>query len=376
MAVLFALPLLTACGLIYEPEAEDVKQTNDISVSFRLFTGNSESRAVDYYGTAADNHVDLNNLKILIFDENQKLKQVLYDDGEMDVQKTSFKEISRGFYELKTRLDPARYNTTSRFAIVALANWRTDDSSKGLSCDWNGHAIDDSETGVLTIADLKAMTFTLNPQTADAQSDSWMPADGSWIPMFGSRFTSLAGYTNDVFGEANPMPIPDVQLVRAFSKIEIVNNDVDGGPVIDNITFSPRNQSGMLVPDYNFNGATANVSATTIPANPGFTNSSIPFHKEGNTYTVYVPEMEFNLTDYRRAICVNLDMNGVKHQKWIYLAPYGADGRPVLNSGFDSDWDALKRNYVYQYVINSLAFEFLVDVQPWIFGGKVHIPLQ
>ncbi|MDE5868610.1 MAG: hypothetical protein K2H18_00115, partial [Muribaculaceae bacterium] len=266
---LFLLPYMVSCrsseggdDLLPEPE--------DITVSFRVAAGSGSTRAVDSYGTPEETHVDLNNLKIFIFDKDQKLKQVLYDDGKL-APSTNLTNIGEGMYLLTTKLDPALYNTSSEFAIVALANWRSGDSDSKLKTDWKGHKLDETEAGVLTITDLKDMAFTLNPKTEGEQPDSWMPGDDSWIPMFGSRYTSLKGYDASVFSEGNPMPIPDLFLVRAFSKIEIINLDTDNGPLIEDITLASRNCNGSLMQDWNYNGATGNVAATTIRSDAGFT---------------------------------------------------------------------------------------------------------
>ncbi|MDE6716900.1 MAG: hypothetical protein K2J70_01795 [Muribaculaceae bacterium] len=375
MAALFLMPVITGCSSSDTP-GEPLPEPEDITVSFRVAAGGTAtSRAVDFFGAPEESYIDPENLKIFIFDKDQKLKQVLYDDGWLSPS-TSITGIGQGMYLLTTKLDPAQYNTSSEFAIVALANWRSAENDTRLKTDLQGHRLDESEVGVLTITDLKDLTLTINPDAEDDQPDSWVPGEGSWIPMFGSRFASLSGYDHSIFSEGNPMPIPDLFLVRALSKIEIINLDTDDGPTIDNITLMSRNRNGNLVQDWNFTEATGNVAATTIRSDAGFTNTSLPFHQKENVYTAYLPEMNFESNELRKAVCINLDMNGVKHQKWIYLAPYGADGNPVIQASYNSDWDAIKRNYIYQYRINSLAFEFLIDVEAWKFGGKHHIQLE
>lgn len=375
MAALLMMPVMTGCSSSEEP-GEPLPEPEDITVSFRVAAGgSSSSRAVDAFGTPEESYIDLENLKIFIFDKNQKLKQVLYDDGWLSPT-TSLTNIGQGMYLLTTKLDPSQYNTSSEFAIVALANWRSGEADTKLKTDWKGHRLDESEVGALTIAELKDLTLTINPDVEGNQPDSWIPGEGSWIPMFGSRYASLSGYDPSVFSEGNPMPIPDLFLVRALSKIEIINLDTDNGPAIDNVTLVSRNRTGYLMQDWTFTGATGNVASTTIRSDAGFSTSPLPFHRKDNIYTAYVPEMNFGSTDLRKAICINLDMNGVKHKKWIYLAPYGADGNPVIQSSYTGDWDAIKRNYIYQYRVNSLAFEFLIDVEAWKFGGKHHIQLE
>lgn len=372
----FTLALLGAgCSESGEPQLAE--SADDISVSFRIMAGSATgTRAVDALGTPAESHIDLANLKILIFDRNETLYDVVYDNGLLQ-DGSSLTETGRGEYTLKVKLDPTRYNISSEFAIVVLANWQPHAGESRLVTNLKGHKIDSTEIGSLTISDLRAMDFTLNPVTDGEQPESWTPGDSSWIPMFGSRYTSLRGYDSSRFNEANPMPVPDVNLVRAVTKIEVVNLDIENGPAIKSVELVNRNQKGWLMQNYDFTGATSNVTATTLRDNASFTSAVLPFHREGNTFTAYVPEMEFSGSATRRAIRVNLDINeDEEYQKWIYLAPYGADGKPILESTFNSDWDAVKRNYSYHYTINSLIFEFSVDVDPWRWGDKVHIDME
>ena len=354
-AWVIALCSLMAVGCADSHEVvEDPGKIEVYNVEFRLKAGNAvPSRATEEYGTPEECYIDLENLKVLIFDENKTLKQVLYDNGEMD-DVTSLMLTGLGDYVLRTKLDPADYNLLSKFAVVALANWRSLDGDTKMKSDWNGIVIDKTQIGILTIDDLATMTFQLNPVAdVDPQPDSWIPGDGRWIPMFGSRFTSLAGYNTSLFNEGTPMPIPDVNLVRAISKIEITNLDVsDNSPVIESIMLDHRNTVGRLMPDYNFTGATSNVTSTTIPVLPGATTHDIPFHRQGNLYTLYLPEMDLPNAASRQAIRVNLNMDGVKYQRWIYLADYLADGTPNLTGPYNSDWDAVKRNYIYRYTLN------------------------
>lgn len=366
--------MVTGCSESNEPISSEA--ADEIAVSFRLAAGAAGiSRAVDDFGTPAESHIDLDNLKILVFDRSETLSDILYDNGEM-APSTSLIPTGDGEYVLRTSLDPQRYDLSSEFAIVTLANWQTKPGNAGLQTDLKGHALDRTEIGTLTISDLRNMDFTLNSNNGDSQPISWRPGDGSWIPMFGSRYVTLKGYDKSRFGEANPMPLPDVNLVRAVTKIEIINRDVMNGPDIASIELSHRNQKGWLMQDFTFNGATSNVSLPTLRDNAQYTDKRLTFHRDGETFTAYIPEMELENAGSRRAICVNLNMNGVANQKWIYLAPYASNGNPILEGSFSSDWDSIKRNYFYQYTINSLAFEFRIDVDPWKWGDKVHIELE
>lgn len=361
MALLMGSMMATGCADSHVV-VEDLGPDDVYNVEFRIKAGDViSSRATEELGTPDEGYIDIENLKILIFDENEKLYQVLYDNGTMDSE-TSFVHIGQGYYVLRTKLDPQRYNLISKFAVVVLANWSSSQNDSKLISDLKGHPIDDSEIGKLTIDDLGSMDFVLNPVvTSDPQPESWMPGNGRWIPMFGSRFTSLAGYNSSIFNEGNPMPIPDIHLVRAISKIEIINTTTPGNdvPVIESVALTRRNQRGFLMPEYDFNGFTSQVTSPTIPRNKEYdTSHPCPFYRNGNLYTVYLPEMNLPDADSRRAVCVNLNMNGVKYQRWIYLADYLADGTPNLTGPYNFDWDDVKRNYIYRY---TLTLNFNLD---------------
>lgn len=376
LAALFTVATLAACNSMEEPDTD----RNDIAVSFRLFTGNPGlTRAVDEYGNAIENYIDLKSFKILIFDENQTLKQVLYENGNVVGDHTSFTQLSPGCYLVQTLLNKDAYAKSSKFAVVALANWKSEDTRliiNARDCPVDMSYI--TKIGSLTIADLKGMTFTVNPRVAEGetQPETWMPHEKSGIPMFGSSYSSLEKYDNRIYGEGNPMPLPDVNLVRALTKIEVINKDTGGGPSISRIDLTYRNQTGTLVQDYEYTSATGNVAAPTIPDNHGYTIDPIPFHHNTatDTYTIYIPEMEFGTT--RQAIRINIDWDETRETKWIYLLPYDSNGQPLLDRTDDFDWKNIKRNYIYQYEINSLAFEFVIEVEPWVFGGKVHIDMD
>lgn len=374
LASVIWLSVITGCSDKSMPIAEDA---TDISVSFRIVaSGSSITRAVEEYGSAIESRIDLNNLKILIFDKDEILHDVIYDNGDMNSD-TRLSASGRDEYILVTKLDPTRYNLNSEFAIVALANWNSSEVNTGLTTNLKGRAIDKSQIGSLKISDLREMDFTLNPGAgADETVISWIPEERSLIPMFGSRYTSLRGYDSTRFNESNPMPIPEINLVRSVTKIEIHNRDTESGPAITSIELVNRNTKGWLMQDYTFTSATSNVSSTTLRGNGQPAATNLKFRQEGNSYIAYIPEMDLYNADSRRAICINLDMNGESHQKWVYLAPYSPNSVPILQGPFSSDWDAIKRNYIYRYYINSLAFEFRIEVFPWIYGGKEHVELE
>lgn len=359
-----------------------------IVMSLRLSIGSVQgSRAVtEETGTNAENYIDLNDLKIFVFDENETLYDVLYDCGQTLSDKETqsvLEQIGPDTYVLKSKLSVAYYNLTSRFAIVVLANWRSLSADGKLSKDYaglNGLKLDKSSIGMLKIDDLKKALFTLNPVVPESttQPGSWMPGDGKWIPFFGSLYGSFENYDIDLFGPGHPMPLGDINLIRAFAKIEIINNDLsENAPAITGIELVNRNTTGRLMQNFVFTESTGQVSAPSVPGDGGFTQKDIPFYQEDNVYTAYVPELSFeNANDLRKAIRVNIDLNGQKGVKWIYLAPYSSRGTPVIQNTYPSEWKNICRNNIYRFIINSLGFDFVISCERWVYGGKVHIQFE
>ncbi len=387
--VLALLAALVVCGCSDDVSMPVPECASDgIVMSLRLSIGSvCGSRAVtEETGTDAENYIDLNDLKIFVFDENETLFDVLYDCGQTLSDKETqsvLEQLGPDTYILRSKLSAAYYNLSSRFAIVALANWRSLPADDKLSKDYaglNGLKLDKSSIGTLKIDDLKKALFTLNPVVPEgtAQPDSWMPGDGKWIPFFGSLYGSLENYDINLFGPGNPMPLGDINLIRVFAKIEIINNDLsETAPEITGIELVNRNTMGRLVQDFVFTEPTGQVSAPSVPGDGGFTQKGIPFHQEGNVYTVYVPELSFeNADELRKAIRVNIDLNGQKGVKWIYFAPYSSRGTPVIQSTYPSEWRNICRNNIYRFVINSLGFDFVISCERWVYGGKVHIQFE
>lgn len=382
--VMMAIALLAACHSEEPPSGNSASDDGGFYIRFAIAVGPqsaTRSFATDN-GTDAENAIDVNDLKILVFDKDEKLYDVIYDDG-MTIDSES-NDLINGPYLIQGRLyyfnvslKPGKYNDNSEFAIVALANWKgLGSDSNEFTSDFNNLQIGTAEIGTLTIQDLKSALFTLNPGNAE----SWTPGNGSWVPMFGSKHCSLSGYSSGAYDKSNPMSLcddGDIDMVRAFAKIEVINNDTSANaPEITKVELCSRNTQGRLMHEFDFKFQTSQVSSVSLPDDPKYSSSPIQFRRDGNKYTAYLPEMEFIDTDRRKAICITVDLgNGTYDEKWIWFAPYINNGRPLL-TGDMGDWNDIKRNHIYRYEINSLGFEFQISCSQWIFGDKIHINLD
>lgn len=390
--------LLTACHSD-EPVADtpasaessfDIKFA--IAVGSEASTRTAEDEVEDETGTAAENVIDTKDLKILVFDEKQTLYDVIYDNGMvLPSHSESPSELLAGpylmpdnYYYFSVRLNPKSYNKSTKFAIVALANWEGTVSDPRLSRHFGQLEIGVGGIGKLTIGQLENALFTLNPDRNPGSNDasaplvSWTPGDGRWIPMFGSRYRTLEKYNSNIYNKTNPMSLGRIDLVRAFAKIEVINKDTfDNSPKIKSISLTSRNVDGRLMQNFVYTDSTSHVTDVSIHTGSRFSENEILFHEDGHKYTVYVPELNLTGRDNaRKAIRITLDAgNGSIEEKWLWLAPYGKDGRPMTEGPF-GEWEKLLRNHIYRYTINSLGFDFRIECERWKYGGKYHIDFE
>lgn len=385
--LLLAGALLSACRSEEPVASAPALPDNGFDIKFAVAVGSSDTTrgVLEEAGTDEENIIDLDDFKILIFDENQVLFDVIYDDGHVYPVHSDLVAgpylLDGKYYYFNVRLDKKHYNHDSKFAIVALANWNGIVSDPRLTRDFNNLEIGIDGIGKLTIDQLKSALFSLNPENGDSNVPcvSWTPGEGRWIPMFGSKYCTLQNYDSDLYDRTNPMSLGDVNLVRAFAKIEVINNDTaPEAPSIRCVSLENRNINGRLMQDFDFTSSTSHVSDISLPSAGEYTEKSLLFHQKDNKYVAYVPEFQLTGFDSRRkAIKITVGLaDGLTDEKWLWLAPYDASGRPVTSGTFPDEWKDIRRNYIYRYVINSLGFDFKISCEAWRYGGKYHIDFQ
>lgn len=360
-AALTAVAMLAvpACGSDSLPDENPAIEADEINVSFTISTGalpdpepGSRYTISQAFGNMLECYIDINNFDVMLFGSDRKLKTVLFSAGTPG-ENTKFERTGEYQYVVSTWLDPEQYNRNSEFAIVARVNWPGADSRQLVP-------------GETSLDDFADDLYTINSDPADP----WYPTIENPMPMFGSLHGTLRYYSSEIYSESNPMNLGDVNLVRAMAKIEVVDNSKDTKTVIENIELIRRNRQGRLMQDFDFNGATSQVTKPTIPSDPMFTETKIPLMRRGNVWSLYVPEYEFDIRLVeRQCIAVSVEVNDNKEVRWIYLAPYGDDGQPQMPSSGDTVWKSLLRNHLYRFTIASLYdsvdLDLIVDVQPY-----------
>ncbi|MDE6410837.1 MAG: hypothetical protein K2K81_11450 [Muribaculaceae bacterium] len=370
-AAMLAIGMLSACG--NDPLTDITPgDLSNIDVSIRLTAGNqnsTRSELPEILGTSLENKIDLNDLKVLIFDDSGTLRDILYDGRPTD-DNVRLLQIDAVDYVLTAALDPMKYSLTDNLAVGALVNWN--------SMQEDGIAL---ETDVTTISDLEKKTFSLNAAGAseDDSPVSWIPEEDSLIPMFGILYTSLKGYLPSVFNKGNPMDLGTVNLLRSVVKIEIIDNSTNEDVQITSILLKGRNTRGYLSPVLHDKENTGQIVSPNIPGpstsilstDAGFTDDAITFHKEDNKYIAYVPEIRLarDLND-RGYVVVNIRYHNYDDERYIMLAPYNAERVPYHpEEGWPDEWKALLRNHIYRFTINSITadpnLDLTVDVQPF-----------
>lgn len=365
VAVMLLIGMLSACSNDTPVPSVTPDTGSDFAVSIHLTAGDQNStRSVlpEEFGTSIENKVNLNDLKVLIFDENNILKEILYDNGPAS-DNVELIQTGAVDYVLTTKLDSGDYTIDSKFSIAALVNWSSlEESSVTL------------EIGTTKLEDLKELTYLLN---SDDPEYSWVPEDDSLIPMFGVLHTTLKGYSNDIFNQGNPMDLGTVNLLRSVVKIEIIDNSESEIVEITSIELNKRNTRGYLLPTLYKGINTNQVNSPNIPVEAGVTNpagytaTGLKFKRTDNKYVVYIPERKLadNIAD-RLDIVVNIRYNNFDDKRYIALAPYDENKNPYKpNDGWPDEWKALLRNHIYRFIINSITadpnLDLVVDVQPF-----------
>lgn len=368
---LLAIGMVSACSNDTSLPDLPPAEPSDIAVSI-YFTGGStndtRTSLPEIIGASLENKIDLGDLKVLIFDDTDTLKEILYDGAPAD--NVNLLQTGAVDYVLSATLDPTKYSLTDNLSVGVLTNWNSmQEETVSL------------QPGETTISDLRNKTFLLNPPAAAGETPtvSWVPAENNLIPMFGLLYTTLKGYSTPLFNPGHPMDLGTVNLLRSVVKIEIIDNSDAENVEITSIQLNGRNTKGYLPPDLDEKKNTDQITSPHIPGastsiwsyDAGFTSETIVFNKEGNRYVAYVPEIRLaqELND-RNQIRVNIRYNNFDEQRYIMLAPYDEQRNPYKPAGeWPDEWKALLRNHIYRFTINSITadpkLDLTVDVQPF-----------
>lgn len=365
IVIMAILGILSSCNNdIFIPDIQP-ERDQDINISVRISAGpqnSTRSFLTEEFGSQIENKLDLAKLKILIFDDQDTLYDIWFSNSSA-ADDITLSPIGNSDYILNAKLSADKYSSASKFSIVTLSNWNPLNEA------------DDVElvVGKTLLNDLSGYIYGLNKNNPE---ESWIPSDDSLIPMFGVLYTSLNGYSTAIFNENNPMELGTVNLLRSLVKIEIQNNSGSNVAEITSVTLNKRNTRGYLLPSLVRNENTAQVTSTNIPStgimNPaGYTEEKLKFHKDGNLYVAYIPEIDLgNSIESRSNIDVNIVYNNFHETRKIVLAPYDSDKNPHIPAqGWQDEWKGLLRNHIYRFTINSITadpnLDLDVEVQPY-----------
>ena len=236
------------------------------------------------------------------------------------------------------------------------------DTDKFLNCKLMVLAncsVDPSQiTGTATIHNLlQAATFNF-----DATPDA--------IPMWGVLKVAPVTGSDDTKSGVKmreggfPNPLPDIYLLRAMAKVEVIMKDSDHE--ITSIAVNRYNNTGHCIPTY-YNAVTDTrllVRSEAFNATSSVNTSSVSFFANESTtsggykcYTIYVPEYDNIGTGATpSSIDIQLDNNTNK----TYRVFYGANGKTT-------DYNIV-RNHIYRFNIEDVndGFNISLAVQPWL----------
>lgn len=376
--ILLSAGILSSC--IYEDYSSlsnQAEKNSDIFVSFLISLGDDSSTKAsltEEIGSQSENRIDPGNFMILLFEENDagvRLKEILYQNAS-PAPGVGFNPLGYGEYYVTAKLNSLTYTGRERFSIVVIANWNSLQETEL-----------NMEIGTTTLQSVLEKTYLLNsdPPGESATTESWIPDNESFIPMFGLYHASLEGYSSALYNEANPMEMGVVNLLRALVKIEVIDNSRSEDYDILGISLNERNTRGYLAPLLRNGENTRQVISPSVPSsmeinNPAATSSrKLRFRKDGNRYVAYVPEFilsEEKSLESRGLIDVEIAYRGTTETRQIYLAPYRPEGNPYVPQGdWDNEWKALLRNHIYRFTINSINIDpnlnIVADVQPFSF---------
>lgn len=353
---------LTACGHDAEPADPSVDSGNNpgYSVSIRISAGNqttTRSQLPEEPGKGYENSIDLNDLKIIVFDEKGVLKDIWFRDGTAIGDARLLQMNEPGEYLLSSKLDTERYSLSSKFKVVALANWSFHEESSPVQL----------LIGSTRYEELAEKAYLLNHNNP---SQTWIPAENTLIPMFGLLNADISGYSKSQYSEINPMNLGVIHLLRSVVKIEVIDNSNDADVDITSVSLKKRNTRGFLTHEIlEYKGNTQQVEAANIPDNPQYDDTELVFCKTDNGFVAYVPEMALGATlDERACIDVTIRHHNINEVRQLTLAPY-SNGKPGLPTDDMPEWKALLRNHIYRFKIRSIPVEtgldLTVEVQPY-----------
>ena len=279
-------------------------------------------------GTAAENAINPNDYKILLFDGDGKYFME-FNSGDWSANVTDDGiQIAGSFKEHPSKVP-------DELQLMFLANWKTE----GFSYRTADANYPTAENGnLLTIQNICYSSGTSGSYRVGSEyrDNPFLPdATKCFIPMFGLSKKMAVNEPELNFSGNN-----SVILLRSLAKIEIIDNLKSYDYPIAECSVTGYNYWGRFTPDINvLNSTLDGVTSISIISNPSFrSNYIMTCTKEYNDETgiskffVYIPEMDVN----NNTLTINFNS--------IYL--------PSKTLNLKDYTSQILRNHIYRFVIS------------------------
>lgn len=361
--------LLLAGSCVYDrlgtcPEGS----AEDVCVTFRIATQNTVGTKADNIagqetGTAAENWLELDRLRFLMFTEGGAFLQDLSAIAETMSENTDIWNL----YTVKATFKEPYFNNplfvdgNVRFKLMVLANWPAEAVEEIMAAKGSVSEIERAHA-----------VFEMSPE--------FFPDTGkTGIPMFGLMDCAVSWSALAASDTGNYVDIGDVYMLRSLAKIEVLDNiadkDAAGYPKVSEVRLMKWNSVARMIPDNFRNGV--QVSAASYPDAPGFVDSAqgrmfkwkeysteslgAPYEFKG--FTTYIPEIRTERLAFR-----------------VVIQQSAAEGDAVSHDlavpGTGNAWGTeILRNHIYRINVNATA-EISLDytVCPWDEANRITIP--
>lgn len=344
----------------------------ELNVGFRMATkapGDKNYEEGETYESVIN--VSGGDFRIYFFDSDNRFISRFNPSGFIATEGSGYREYS------VAGTTPSSLVVNNRFKVVVLANWPTYPDE------------DKMRKGLTTIEDLcndAASQFD--------QFTSFSLNDGHLIPFYGIREFIGVHFEPDV----TTVLSEPVSLLRAVAKAEVIlKTDSSCDLSFGSVQVCRYNQKGYCAPeaysrsDYDHDGVWDDDYAESLH----LVNGKNDTDRKGDAVDKRLPFLKVD----------TWEENGSRFEKWIaYLTEYqnvGAnDGYCFIEATFSNQLEGdsphkiyfaeysdgltdnadarrlnVERNNLYRFNVVATPIQFLVSVDEWVYGGKVHIEM-
>lgn len=338
-------------------------------------------------GSEAENFIDINDLRILIYDGEDGSLAMEIDQAKLEEGHVPSDTYTSYFIKVGP-IDPDWIpNKLESFRIMVLANWNSfDRSAKNTRYPFSGTSIS-AESPYSIYKNDQDFNFTM-PQSRN--ESTWVPSksDGRHIPMFGiSDELSINAADSDASSDGPTIDAGSISMLRSIAKVEII--DEMEGQDITGVTLSRSNASGRFIPDITLDGnvnwdkkadGSGSIAQLSVPSLPAIykdgtaaaddyiTDLSL-FVQETDSHgksiwAAYIPEMTFPESESRPVFTVGYKNTSTANSKSFNFNNF-VDGKEVSGN---SVLKSVLRNHIYKYYVkvnddSNLTID--LEVLPW-----------